>query len=167
MRAVPRIRMRINVHLCVFAYIFIYLRQMHRARLYSTGPLHIYVLTRIAVVYLKRLTMAIAMVGGGDDTGGSGYTGDRLGESVGTERGEIGKRGGEVCRRKSNRESETVGAASQEKRRKTDSVRGWRKQRDRDRTEEWQRGGIERKQRHQQLPLSGRLAVIMRNKLPL
>lgn len=92
MRAVPRIRMRINVHLCVFAYIFIYLRQMHRARLYSTGPLHIYVLTRIAVVYLKRLTMAIAMVGGGDDTGGSGYTRDRLGESLGTERGEIGKR---------------------------------------------------------------------------
>lgn len=60
----------------------------------------------------------------------------------------------------------TVGAASQEKRRKTGSVRGWRKQRDRDAAEEWQ-GGIERKQRHQQLPLSGRLAVIMRNKLPL
>lgn len=30
-----------------------------------------------------------------------------------------------------------------------------------------QGGGIGRKQRHQQLPLSGRLAVIMRNKLPL
>lgn len=31
--------------------------------------------------------MAIAMVGGGDDTGGSGCTGDRLGESLGTEEG--------------------------------------------------------------------------------
>lgn len=79
----PRICMRINAHLCAFAYIFIYLRQMHRAyiyvyihiRLYSTGSRYIYIYTRIAVVYLKQLTMAIAMVGGGDDTGGSGCSG--------------------------------------------------------------------------------------------
>lgn len=57
-----RIHMRINAHLCAFAYIFIYLRQMYRARLYSTGPLHIYIRICIVVVYLKRLTMAIAMV---------------------------------------------------------------------------------------------------------
>lgn len=76
-----------------------------------------------------------------------------------------GRGGGGVGERVTG--SETVGAASQEKRWKTGSVRGWRKQRDRDRAEEWQGGGIGRKQRHQQLPLSGRLAVIMRNKLPL
>jgi len=35
--------------------------------------------------------MAIAMVGGGDDTGGSGCTRDRLGESLGMKRGGIGK----------------------------------------------------------------------------
>lgn len=50
-------------------------------------------------------------------------------------------------------------------------VRGWRKQRDSDGAERQQgevESGIGRKQRRQQqLPLSGRLAVIMRNKLPL
>lgn len=99
------------------------------------------------------------MVGGGDDTG------DRLGESLrNEERSRRGRR--DVGERVTG--SEIVGAANQGKRRKTGSVRGWRKQRgDRDEAEEWQGGGIGRKQRHQQLPLSGRLAVIMRNKLPL
>jgi len=47
-------------------------------------------------------------------------------------------------------------------------IRGWRKQRDSDGAEVAERGGIGRKQQQrQQLPLSGRLAVIMRNKLPL
>lgn len=71
------------------------------------------------------------MVGGGDDTG------DRLGESLGTERREAGWRGGgeggggrDVGERVTG--NEIAGAASQEKRRKTGSVRGWRRQRDRD-----------------------------------
>lgn len=87
--------------------------------------------------------------------------------SARNEEGSARGRGEEGRRRKSNEESGTVDAVSQEKRRKTGSVHGWRKQRDRDGAEEWQRGGIGRNQRHQQLPLSGRLAVIMRNKLPL
>lgn len=162
----PRLRMRINAHLCAFAYIFIYLPQMHRARLYSTGPPHIYIYTRIAVVYLKRLTMAIAMVGGGDDTGGSGYTRDRLRESLGTERGEVEKRE-EGRRRKSNGGVKPL--VLQAKKRDGKQARyvdGGNREIETERRS-GREGGIGRKQRHQQLPLSGRLAVIMRNKLPL
>jgi len=94
----------------------------------------------MTVVYLKQLTMAIAMVGGGDDTGGSGYR-DRLGKSErNEERSERGRKG--VGKRVAG--NETIGAASQEKRRKTGSVRGWREQRDRDGAEE---RGAERRNR--------------------
>lgn len=94
-------RIRINAHLCAFAYIYlynsgkctelVYILPVRRARVC------VYTHTGTAVVYLKRLTMAIAMVGGGDDTG------DRLGESLGTERGKVAK-GEKGRRRKSNGE---------------------------------------------------------------
>lgn len=60
--------------------------------------------------------MAIAMVGGDDDTGGSGCARDRLGESPGAREG-AGTEGRDVGERVT--ESGTARATSQGKRRKT------------------------------------------------
>lgn len=84
-------------------------------------------------------------------------------ESAERERGTEGRDVGE-------RVTESGTARCAEPRKETEntgSERGWRKQRDRDGGGKG--GGIGRKQQHrqQQLPLSKRLAVIMRNKLPL
>lgn len=170
----PRIRMRINAHLSAHLHIYLYISRKCTELVYMN---YIYNYTHIYINAHRHTRRIFKVVddgdsdGGGDDTGGSGCTGDRLGESLGTRsEGGIGKGEGEkrdVGERVTG--SGTVDAASQEKRRKTRlGTRGRRKQRDRDEAEEWQGGGIGRKQqRHQQLPLSGRLAVIMRNKLPL
>jgi len=73
MRAMSRTRIRINAYLHAHLYIFIYFRQC--TELVYILPVrcmyvHTHARARIVVVYLKRLTMVIAMVGGGDDTGG-------------------------------------------------------------------------------------------------
>jgi len=67
-----------------FAYIFIspasaQSSSVSRPSTYTCVYVCVYVCTGES--YLKRLTMAIAMVGGDDDTGGSGCARDRLAES--------------------------------------------------------------------------------------
>lgn len=112
--------------------------------------------------------MAIAMVG--DNTGSSGCARDRLEES----RGEgVAGRNRKGCRRErdvSEKRREEPCSVRQGKRNGGTggggNVRGWRKQRDSDGAEVAGKSRIGRKQQ-QQLPLSERLAVIMRNKLPL
>lgn len=105
----------VGIPVCAFAYIFISPASAQGSSISYRGPLY------IQLSYLKRLTMAIAMVGGGDDTGGSGCARDRLGESLGAGEGE-GEGGGTEGRDVGERVTESGTARAGEPRKETENT---------------------------------------------